>query len=186
MLLKYLGEEGAAASFDAAVSVSAPIDLALATQRISTPRNWVYHRWLVANTKRDWLNGPATLDSRQVEAVRRSRTLYGLDDEVVGPLNGFAGADDYYQRCSSQQFLAAIRVPTLVIHASDDPWIPVAMYRHVDWVANCNLSPVITPGCTLVVSSSRSMCLIERIRSNVSTMPPGTGTAPPTRPVPWT
>jgi len=146
MLLKYLGEEGASTPFDAAISVSAPIDLALATQRMGAPRNWPYHRWLVANTKREWLKGPSTLDSRQTEAVRLSRTIYHLDDAVVGPLNGFAGADDYYERCAAKKFLGAIKVPTLVIHASDDPWVPVAMYRLVDWAANDNLLSVITPG----------------------------------------
>jgi predicted alpha/beta-fold hydrolase len=145
MLLKYLGEEGAAAPFDVAVSVSAPIDLALATARISAPRNWFYHRWLVANTKRDWLSGPTTLDSQQLTAVRQSRSLYGLDDEVVGPLNGFAGADDYYERCAAKRFLGAVKVPTLLIHASDDPWIPAAMYDQVDWAANDDLTVAITP-----------------------------------------
>lgn len=146
MLLKYLGEEGTNSAFLAAVAVSAPIDLALATQRMGTPRNWIYHRWLVANTKREWLKGPSTLDSRQIGAVQRTRSIYDLDDAVVGPLNGFSSADDYYERCGAKTFLAAIKVPTLVIHASDDPWVPVAMYRQAHWSANANLSPVITPG----------------------------------------
>lgn len=146
MLLKYLGEEGASAPFDAAISVSAPIDLALATQRMGALRNWPYHRWLVANTKREWLRGSSSLDSRQVQAVRLSRTIYGLDDAVVGPLNGFAGADDYYERCAAKNFLAAIKVPTLIIHGSDDPWVPAVMYRRVDWAVNDKLLPVITPG----------------------------------------
>lgn len=146
MLLKYLGEEGGAAPFLAAVSVSAPIDLALATRRISAPRNWIYHRWMVANTKREWLKGPSTLDIRQTEAVSKSRSLYELDDGVVGPLNGFTGADDYYERCAAKAFLGGVKMPTLVIHASDDPWVPAAMYRQADWSANDNLLPVITPG----------------------------------------
>lgn len=146
MLLEYLGEEGASAQFDAAITVSAPIDLALATRRMQAPRNWVYHRWLVANTKREWLNGPSTLDSRQTAAVRRSRSIYGLDDDVVGPVNGFTDAEDYYDRCSGKRFLGAIKVPTLVIHAADDPWVPVEMYRRVTWAVNDNLVPAITPG----------------------------------------
>ncbi len=146
MLLKYLGEEGAAAPFIAAASVSAPIDLAMATQRMSAPRNFLYHRWLVAATKREWLAGPSTLDGEQIAAVRRSRTLYTLDDTVVGPLNGFAGADDYYSRCAAQRFIDAICVPTMMVHAADDPWIPVAMYRRIDWSVNGNLLPVIAPG----------------------------------------
>ena len=146
MLLKYLGEEGSAVPFDAAVSVSAPIDLASATRRMNAPRNWFYHRWLVANSKREWISGPSTLDASQQIAVRVSRTLYQLDDAVVGPLNGFAGADDYYDRCSAQKFVGAIKVPTLLIHAGDDPWIPSAIYGRVDWMANSNLTPMIASG----------------------------------------
>jgi predicted alpha/beta-fold hydrolase len=143
MLLKYLGEAGDSTPLDAAISVSAPIDLSLSNRRMSAARNTVYHRWLVANTKREWLTGPSTLDSRQIEIVRRSRSLRGLDNDVVGPLNGFADADDYYKQCSADQFLGAIKVPTLIMHAVNDPWIPVAMYRRVDWSANDKLLPVI-------------------------------------------
>ena len=121
MLLKYLGEQGESARFDAAISVSAPIDLALATARVAAARNWIYHRWLVANTKRDWLSGPSILDDRQLEIVRQSRSIRGLDNDVVAPLNGFADADDYYKQCSAEQFLGAIKVPSLILHAANDP-----------------------------------------------------------------
>ena len=144
VLLKYLGEEESATPLDAAVTISAPIDLAIATRRINAKRNWIYHRWLVANTKREWLSGPSTLDEHQLDAVRRATTICGLDDRVVGPLNGFADADDYYRKNSAAQFLDTIKVPTMLIHAANDPWIPVAMYRQVDWSANDNLRPSIT------------------------------------------
>ncbi len=146
MLMKYLGEEGAATPLQAAVSVSAPIDLIQSTRRINAFRNRVYHRWLVANAKQEWLSGPSILDAKQVEKVHKSRTLYELDDGVVGPLNGFTGADDYYNRCSAESFLPAIEIPTLVIHADNDPWIPAAIYRRVNWSANKNLVPQITAG----------------------------------------
>lgn len=146
MLLKYLGEEGAATPLDAAISISAPIDLGMATERINARRNWIYHRWLVSNTKREWLAGPSALDSQQLDSVRRSNTIYGLDDNLVAPLNGFTGADDYYRRSSAAQFLGAIKVPTMLIHAANDPWIPVAMYQQIDWTANDCLLPAITSG----------------------------------------
>ena len=143
MLLKYLGEAGAATSLRAAVSVSAPIDLAMATRRISAWRNWLYHRWLVVHSKADWLAGPSILSDAQRRSVASARTLYELDDEVVGPLNGFSGADDYYERCAAKRFLEAVAVPTLILHAADDPWIPQMMYRQVDWTTNSSLIPVI-------------------------------------------
>ena len=54
----------------------------------------------------------------------------------MAPRNGFAGAADYYARCSAQGFLPTIAVPTLVMHALDDPWIPGAMYQRVAWKDN--------------------------------------------------
>ncbi|NKB50089.1 MAG: alpha/beta fold hydrolase [Alphaproteobacteria bacterium] len=145
VLMKYLGEEGTVTPLDAAISISAPIDLGLATQRINAARNIVYHRWLVSNTKREWLGGPSILDNQQIEAVRRSKTIYTLDDRVVAPLNGFADADDYYAQSSAAQFLDGIKIPTMLIHAANDPWIPVEMYHAVDWSTNDHLMPVITP-----------------------------------------
>jgi predicted alpha/beta-fold hydrolase len=146
MLLKYLGEEGASTRLDAAISISAPIDLGGATRRINAMRNWIYHRWLVANTKREWLAGPSTLDRQQLDSVRQSKTIYGLDDSVVAPLNGFTGADDYYRQSSAAQFLGDIKIPTMLIHAANDPWIPVAIYQQIDWAANDCLLPAITSG----------------------------------------
>src|SRR3546814_17237473 len=61
---------------------------------------------------------------------------------ISAPLNGFAGVDDYYGRCSAAQFLGAITVPTLVIHARDDPWIPSAAYRRFDLPSNPRLMPL--------------------------------------------
>ena len=50
-------------------------------------------------------------------------TFYSFDDQVTAPLHGYAGADDYYQQCSSRQFLKSIQKPTLIIHANDDPFM---------------------------------------------------------------
>ncbi len=64
----------------------------------------------------------------------------------MAPRNGFAGADDYYARCSAHQFLPHIRVPTLVVHALNDPWIPGRLYHTVDWQANPRLKPLLPRG----------------------------------------
>ena len=55
--------------------------------------------------------------------VHRLRGFYDYDDQVTAPLNGFAGADDYYARCSCRRYLPGIQTPTLVIHAMDDPFM---------------------------------------------------------------
>ncbi|MBM3541036.1 MAG: hypothetical protein FJX51_03225 [Alphaproteobacteria bacterium] len=64
----------------------------------------------------------------------------------MAPRNGFAGADDYYARSSAMGFLGGIRVPALLVHAMDDPWIPDAPYRAFDWAQNPALALALTPG----------------------------------------
>ena len=56
--------------------------------------------------------------------VRSATTFWEFDDAVTAPLHGFLGADDYWARSSSAPWLAAIRVPTLVLNARNDPFLP--------------------------------------------------------------
>ncbi|NBC32807.1 MAG: alpha/beta fold hydrolase [Alphaproteobacteria bacterium] len=142
MLLKYLGEDGAAVPFRAAASVSAPIDLAATARRMLEPRNRLYHRQLLAWLRAESLAAAALLTEGEREAVRQARSVYQFDDAFVAPRNGFGSADTYYEVNSARHFLSGIRIPTLVIHAGDDPWIPAAAYRTVDWAP---LRRVLTP-----------------------------------------
>jgi len=66
---------------------------------------------------------PGLLDARR---VARARTMWTFDDAVTAPLHGFAGADDYWIRASSLPWLRGIRLPTLVLNARNDPFIPGA------------------------------------------------------------
>src|SRR6185295_11538489 len=66
----------------------------------------------------------------------RPRRLYDFDDVYTAPISGFRDAADYYRRCSSGQFVPAIRLPTLVIAAADDPMIPSALFDRVTWPSN--------------------------------------------------
>jgi len=134
LLLKGLGEWGRECALRAAVAVSAPIDLAVSCRRIMAARNAVYHRYLLRKLRRE-ARGPAD-----------ARTLYEFDDRVVAARNGFANADDYYARCSAAPFLDGISVPTLLIHAQDDPWIPAALYTQRDWSRNPRLTPLLSRG----------------------------------------
>jgi hypothetical protein len=58
------------------------------------------------------------------------RTLRDFDDRITAPLHGFRGAEDYYARSSSRQFLSGVRIPTLVLHALDDPFMTRAGIPH--------------------------------------------------------
>lgn len=146
VLLKHLGEAGHATRLQAAASVSAPIDLAACSARLRAPRNTIYQRYLLARMKRDAAGIAASLTPAQRRAVDEVRDVYGYDDRVVAPSHGFSGAPDYYARCSAASFLTRIRIPTLLIHALDDPWIPGDLYRRVDWPHLPQLQPLLPVG----------------------------------------
>ena len=139
LLLKFLAEEGCGLPVTAAASVSAPIDLKAAQVRMMEPRNRLYHNYLLTRMKQDALDTPGGLEEPYASQIERLNTLFDYDDAIVGPRNGFEGADDYYLKCSAKRFLERIEQPALVIHAEDDPWIPAASYRLPLWQGKPNL-----------------------------------------------
>jgi len=127
-LLKWLGEQGGAADFVAgAAGVSAPLDLAAANRALSTGFNLVYARHflrtLVPTALTKLARHPGLLDAARIKAAR---TLKDFDDAVTAPLHGFRDAADYYARSSAKAYLAGIRVPTLLLNARNDPFLPAA------------------------------------------------------------
>lgn len=138
MLLKCLGEGVGEVPIVAASAVSAPIDLKAAQVRIMQARNRLYEHYLLRGMKAE-SRAPA-------ELLARLPSVYAFDDKVVAPANGFRDAEDYYRRSSAKSYLGSIAVPTLVIHAEDDPWIPATAYRAFDWAANPSLSLLLSPG----------------------------------------
>ena len=128
-LLKYLGEQGERAAVRRAISISAPLDLAAAARALDRGLSRaIYTRTFLRTLKRKAL---AKLERRMiaVDAARlqRARTFWEFDDAVTAPLHGFLGAEDYWARSSSAPWLARIRVPTLVVNARNDPFLPAAV-----------------------------------------------------------
>ena len=137
-LLKYLGEEGSRAAIDCAVAVSVPYDLGAGARLLDASfmgrfysRIFIKSLILKAEAKASLL-----ADQCELERVRRARSFWEFDDAATAPLHGFAGADDYYQRSSSAQFVQHIRRPTLLLHAEDDPFVPIAALPHDAIAAN--------------------------------------------------
>jgi hypothetical protein len=125
-LLKYLGERGADAVIRKATSVSAPLDLAAAGRALDSGLSrQIYTRNFLNTLKKKTF---AKLKERHiaVDALRltNARTFWEFDDAVTAPLHGFLGADDYWARSSSGPWLGRIRVPTLVLNARNDPFMP--------------------------------------------------------------
>jgi len=128
-LLNWLGREGARASryVSAAAAVSAPLDLTAAGVAIEQGFSKFYSRLfqhtLVPKAITMARRFPGMLDA---SIIRRVRTMYAFDDAVTAPLHGFAGTDDYWSRASSKPWLRHIELPTLVLNARNDPFIPAA------------------------------------------------------------
>ncbi len=146
MLLKALGElgdEAPALGIVAAAAVAAPIDLAQTAEAIARPRNRVYQHYILRFLKQLALTTPGlpAETARMVKALRRVRDF---DDRFIAPRNGFDGVEDYYARSSSLAFLPRITVPSLLIHAWDDPWIPPAAYRDFNWGTATAITPLLS------------------------------------------
>jgi len=126
LLLRYLGTAGDSSLLRAAAAVSVPFVLADAARRLEQGPSRIYQRYLVDRLKRSYRQKFAHQPSPLRLDLDRIRTLWEYDEQVTAPLNGFAGADDYYTRCSSLGYLPAITTPTLILHSTDDPF----MYPH--------------------------------------------------------
>lgn len=126
--LKLLGErgEGVRDRVAAAAAVSVPFDLAAGSDRISSgPMGRVYTTYFMRSLLRKVaLKEELLRDACDLDAVRRARTLRQFDEAATAPLHGFADAEDYYARSSSAGFIDGIRVPTLILHSKDDPFLP--------------------------------------------------------------
>lgn len=126
-LLKWLGERGseAEAIVTRAAAVSAPLDLMAAGAALERGFAIVYARhFLVTMKARAEAKHARFPGGFDVERMRRARTLREFDDVVTAPLHGFRDTDDYWTRASSKPWLGAITVPTLVLNARDDPFLP--------------------------------------------------------------
>lgn len=126
VLLKWLGEQGsqAAVVLDSAVSVSAPVDLLAGAVSLSKGFNRVYTRMFLSTLV------PKSLEKARkypelgrIESIASCRDFFDFDNRVTAPWHGFKDAMDYYARSSAKQHLKGIEVPTLMIHALNDPFM---------------------------------------------------------------
>lgn len=126
VLLKLLGERADEALSDAAVAVSVPYDLAAGARLLeATPWGRLYTHYFMRSLLRKTRRKATLLGS--VVALSRvwaTRTLREFDDALTAPLHGFRDADHYYAESSAARYLPDVRVPTLLVHALDDPFLP--------------------------------------------------------------
>jgi uncharacterized protein len=124
--LKLAGELGTTELIQGICSISTPIDLAAGVRRIGQRDNRIYERRFLKRMRQRLL-ATGRYSRAELEAAG---SLYEIDDKITAPSFGFEGADHYYATQSAQGYLARIRVPTLLIQAKDDTYIPFEIFRH--------------------------------------------------------
>jgi predicted alpha/beta-fold hydrolase len=109
------------------VAISAPLDLAVTSRNLESWRTLPYRVYVLANLitqARAWARLHPERINYSLDELYRLRTVRGYDDLVVAPMHGFGTSERYYAATSSGPSLRQIEVPTLLVHAEDDPMVP--------------------------------------------------------------
>ena len=141
-------------SVDCVLAANPPIDLAECCRQIQRPANRVYDRSFVKQLRRDVVRLHCLFPELGSANLPKSLSLFGFDDAYTAPRNGFADAADYYGKSSSAPLIPAIRLPGLVVHADDDPFIPSGMFLGIKFPPRLALEMIPSGGHLGYVSQS--------------------------------
>ncbi|GAC1318444.1 MAG: hypothetical protein NVSMB22_00210 [Chloroflexota bacterium] len=141
VLLKWLGENGSKLprAIAGAAAVSVPFDLARSARNLEHGFARIYQeRFLRSLRRKALLKIERYPGYANPLAVRCASTLRAFDTTVTAPVHGFRNAEDYYARSSSLGFLPRIRLPTLLLSARDDPFLPPDVLTEVEMIGRRN------------------------------------------------
>ena len=139
---KLAGELGdsAAELMSGVCGVSTPLDLGACARRIAAPDNRLYHLRFVRKMRRRLL---AT--GRYTEAeLKGLKSLIEIDDRITARSFGLGTAESYYRTQSAIGYVAAIRVPALLIQAKDDTFVPWRIIEHPAVRGNPRIQAILT------------------------------------------
>jgi predicted alpha/beta-fold hydrolase len=130
LVLKAAGEASRSEPALAGVVAVCPnIDPTQCVDALEQPRNWIYHHHfltrLKARLRRKATLIPGKWDLTDFDQIR---LIHEFDDRYTAPDGGYRNGADYYDRAGSRHVLGSIAVPTLIITAQDDPFIPYSMF----------------------------------------------------------
>jgi predicted alpha/beta-fold hydrolase len=123
LVLKLAGEVGTALSeLMGIIAVCPNIDPAQCVAALERPSNRMYHNYFVRRK--------ATLDGRKwpLDPLKEIQTIRHFDDMYTAPDGGYRDVADYYDRSGARHVLSSIRIPTVILTAQDDPFIPYSMF----------------------------------------------------------
>ena len=124
LILKFLGERGSYKNIKKACAIAAPFDLKLSSLHLNTLNNFLYQRRFIRSLKKKarakHAQYPGLFDLKKLENLN---TIYDFDELITAPIHGFKNADDYYEKCSSKNFIEKIMIPTQILNAMNDPFL---------------------------------------------------------------
>ena len=141
MLLKLLGEVKQSTPLNAAISVSPPLELDTCANAIHKGFSRIYERRLVRELNATLIKKYSLMDMQNLigyttKEVKKFKTFWDFDGAYTAPVHGFDSAQEYYTKCSSRQFLKDIHIPTLIVHAMDDPFMDPSMFPDKSELSN--------------------------------------------------
>ena len=133
LALKLAAEAAAnpVAGLDCVLAANPPLDLLACCRQIRRPENRLYDLNFVRQLRAEVRRLHAAFPELGAVDLSRARSVLDFDEAYTAPRNGFAGAEDYYARCSAGPLVHGITLPGLVVHAEDDPFIPPEPFRRV-------------------------------------------------------
>ena len=150
LVLKMAGEFGDAAppQLRAFIAIAPALDLAACADALAEPQNFLYNRHFVKRLKKRMRYKAGLfpdLFPLDPASFRRIGTVRNFDDVVTARFCGFRDAAEYYARSSARNVIAAIRRPTLILTAQDDPFVPFRPFQNSAIQANPHISLVAPP-----------------------------------------
>ncbi len=122
LTLKYLGEAKRDDRIKRAVAISVPLDLASGADNLDKPTCFLYQKRFLRNLREKILLKEKSLPgSMNLEYLKLVKSIRSFDEYFTAPIHGFNGADDYYEKNSSINYLKGISIPTLILNAYNDP-----------------------------------------------------------------
>jgi uncharacterized protein len=138
LVLKMAGDWGADAPCEvkAVAAVSPAADLGPSADAMHEPANWIYEWKFLLSLMRRYKRKAALFPDIYKKLPRLPRSIREFDDVITARYCGFTGAQDYYTRAAAARVIDRIAVPTLVIHAKDDPFIRLLPETRAKMLAN--------------------------------------------------
>jgi len=130
LTLKYIGEAPKKhKEVISAVAFSVPLDLSAGSNEMSKPKNKIYENRFLRKLKRKLRSKHKLMGgSFPLNGVEKITDLRTFDNMFTAPLHGFKDADDYYAKSSAIFYLHNIEIPTLIVNALNDPFLPEDCY----------------------------------------------------------